>query len=57
MSGTPRSEAALRWSPARMPRPPEYWGSTSVMPNSAEKYAMLRGAAGPSDWYQCSADR
>ena len=23
MSGRPRSEAALRWSPARMPRPPE----------------------------------
>jgi hypothetical protein len=22
--GTPRSDAALRWSPARMPSPPEY---------------------------------
>ena len=44
MIGTPRSEAALRWSPARMPRPPEYWGSTEVMPNSAEKYPMEAGA-------------
>src|SRR3954468_9667995 len=55
MSGTPRSEAALRWSPARMPRPPEYCGSTSVMPNSAEKYAIASGASAPSDWYQRSA--
>ena len=37
MIGTPRSLAAFRWSPARMPRPPEYCGSTSVMPNSGEK--------------------
>ena len=39
MSGTPRSEAAFRWSPARMPRPPEYCGSGRLMPNSGEKYA------------------
>jgi hypothetical protein len=26
----------------------------AVMPNSGEKYAMERGASGPSDWYQCS---
>ncbi len=37
MIGTPRSLAVLRWSPARMPSPPEYWGSTAVMPNSGEK--------------------
>jgi hypothetical protein len=39
-----------------MPRPPEYCGSTSVMPNSGEKYAMDAGAFAPppSDrpWYQ-----
>ena len=29
--------AALRWSPASTPRPPEYWGSASAMPNSGEK--------------------
>ena len=46
MIGTPRSEAVLRWSPARIPRPPEYCGSTSVMPNSGEKYAMPFGADG-----------
>ena len=40
MIGTPRSLAALRWSPARMPRPPLYCGSVSVMPNSGEKYAI-----------------
>ena len=28
---------AFRWSPARMPRPPEYCGSAAVMPNSGEK--------------------
>ena len=37
MSGTPRSLPALRWSPARMPSPPEYCGSAAVMPNSGEK--------------------
>ncbi len=37
MIGTPRSLAALRWSPARMPRPPEYWGSAAAMPYSGEK--------------------
>ena len=36
-SGTPRSLDALRWSPASTPRPPEYCGSASVMPNSGEK--------------------
>jgi hypothetical protein len=36
-SGRPRSLALLRWSPARMPRPPEYTGTLSWMPNSAEK--------------------
>src|SRR3954447_12505383 len=38
-----------------MPSPPEYCGSTSVIPNSGEKYAMLAGAgcsAVPWDWYQ-----
>src|SRR5260370_19092228 len=35
-----------------MPRPPEYCGSTSVMPNSGEKYAMHAGASGPRPWYQ-----
>ena len=39
MIGTPRSLAALRWSPARMPRPPEYCGSTAVMPNSGREVA------------------
>lgn len=37
MRGTPRSLAALRWSPARMPSPPEYWGRAAVIPNSGEK--------------------
>ncbi len=51
--GTPRSEAALRWSPARMPRPPEYCGSTEVMPNSGEKYAMAGGPPAVARlWYQ-----
>ncbi|WP_343043574.1 hypothetical protein [Nocardioides piscis] len=36
-TGMPRSDAALRWSPARIPRPPEYCGSTAVMPYSGEK--------------------
>jgi hypothetical protein len=40
----PRSDDALRWSPARMPRPPEYCGRTEVMPYSGEKYAIERGA-------------
>src|SRR3954465_4993178 len=48
--GTPRSLAALRWSPARMPRPPEYCGSTAVMPNSGEKYAIARGTSSPAAW-------
>jgi hypothetical protein len=34
-----------------MPRPPLYWGSTAVIPNSGEKYAMERGTSSPSDWY------
>ena len=46
MIGTPRSLAALRWSPARIPSPPEYCGSAAAMPNSGEKYAIARG---PSD--------
>ena len=29
-----------------MPRPPEYCGSAAVMPNSGEKYAMVRGVVG-----------
>ena len=37
MIGTPRSLADFRWSPARMPSPPEYCGSTAVMPYSGEK--------------------
>ena len=37
VSGDPRLLAALRWSPARTPRPPEYWGRASAMPNSGEK--------------------
>ncbi len=37
VSGTPRSEALLRWSPARMPSPPEYCGSEPSTPNSGEK--------------------
>ena len=45
MSGTPRSLAVFRWSPARMPRPPEYCGSTEVMPYSGEKYAIACGAS------------
>ena len=57
MSGTPRSEAAFRWSPARMPRPPEYCGSAAVMPNSGEKYATVRGASAPSDWNQRGSER
>ena len=60
MIGTPRSLAALRWSPARMPRPPEYCGSTSVMPNSGEKYAMQRGTGRsgvPALWYQRGPER
>ncbi len=56
MIGTPRSLADLRWSPARMPRPPEYWGRTAVMPYSGEKYAIALGSAAtssaPPDWYQ-----
>ena len=45
MIGTPRSLAALRWSPARMPRPPEYCGSTAVMPNSGREVGDRRGAS------------
>ncbi|MCY1234114.1 hypothetical protein D9M72_466860 [compost metagenome] len=57
MSGTPRSDAALRWSPARIPRPPEYCGKTSVIPNSGEKYAMQEGASSPRLWYQRGCSR
>jgi hypothetical protein len=53
-SGTPRSLAALRWSPARTPRPPEYWGSASEMPNSGEKYATERSGDPSCDWNQRS---
>ncbi len=56
MIGTPRSLAALRWSPARMPSPPEYCGRTSARPNSMEKYAMLLGTPVCS-WYQRGWDR
>ena len=56
MIGTPRSLADLRWSPARIPRPPEYCGSTAVMPYSGEKYAIAfgsdPGSPAPPDWYQ-----
>ena len=62
--GTPRSLALFRWSPARMPRPPEYWGSTDVMPNSGEKYAIAAGREPPpSDasaarcWYHSASSR
>jgi hypothetical protein len=51
MIGTPRSLALFRWSPARMPSPPEYCGRAAAMPNSGEKYAIAAGASG-SDWYQ-----
>jgi hypothetical protein len=55
MIGTPMSLAALRWSPARMPRPPEYCGSTAVIPNSGEKYAIEVGTSVrvlADCWYQ-----
>ena len=35
----------MRWSPARMPRPPEYCGSTAVMPNSGREVARSRAGA------------
>ena len=60
MIGTPRSLAAFRWSPARMPSPPEYCGSTSVMPNSGLKYAIEVGRSAPascSPWYQRGCSR
>ena len=55
VSGTPRSEAALRWSPARMPRPPEYCGSVSEMPNSGEKYATRPNGESRRPWNQRGA--
>ena len=48
-SGRPRSEAAFRWSPARTPRPPEYCGTVSLIPNSGEKYAT-RPSGDESRW-------
>ena len=37
VSGIPRSDAALRWSPAKIPNPPAYCGNVSEIPNSGEK--------------------
>ena len=31
------SLAALRWSPASTPRPPEYWGRAAATPKRAEQ--------------------
>ncbi len=58
MSGTPRSLADFRWSPARMPRPPEYCGSAAVIPYSGEKYATAAGpaCATPASAYQRGTD-
>jgi hypothetical protein len=46
--------AALRWSPASTPRPPEYWGRASAMPNSGEKYATERNGLPSRAWNQRS---
>ncbi len=55
--GAPRSLAALRWSPARMPSPPEYCGRAAVMPNSGRSRrrprAAGRSAAGTSGRPSC----
>ncbi len=45
----------MRWSPARMPRPPEYWGSAAAIPYSGEKYAIAAGPDGTTSWYQDGA--
>jgi hypothetical protein len=57
MIGTPRSEAALRWSPARMPKPPEYCGKAAVTPNSGEKYPIAAGLSPATVWYHRSCVR
>ena len=39
-SGIPKSLADFRWSPDKIPRPPEYIGNIWSNPYSAEKYAI-----------------
>ena len=48
---------ALRWSPARTPRPPLYCGSVSLMPNSGEKYATRCSGESVRCWNQRGSPR
>ena len=50
MNGSWKSLAALQWSPARMPRPPEYIGRLSCTPNSAQKYATRSPGRKPPEF-------
>jgi len=50
MKGSWKSLAALQWSPARMPRPPEYSGRLSCTPNSAQKYATRSSGRKPPEF-------
>ena len=57
-TGTPMSDAVFKWSPARIPSPPEYCGSADVMPYSALKYATAAGASSPCvRWYHWGSVR
>jgi hypothetical protein len=52
VSGTPRVPADFKWSPASTPRPPEYCGRASAIPNSGEKYATERSGLSVRVWNQ-----